>query len=292
MTDSGDDGAAHHSIDCAAVNAMMPFLPAQGCCGYREFLSYPDAFASSNGFSNITCDSASGRIVEWDMSWHFFETDPCSYTVCPNTILDPLTTITELRYIFNQQIDPSIHHLKSKLYPARTDLTRIVFFPVQIVKLIPYSELNQVPIEPYTMPHLIRIPPEIGKLKSLERLAIVEELPSTMGDLKQMKELYFADIKLKYFPEFIEKLENLEYLSIRDNRLGGPLPTITELLDYPIFKNVDSTDVSRLLLDDNLFWGRLPHEFSSSENRIAAFHRNCLSLDSGVDPKTLQYYIG
>ena len=71
--------------------------------------------------------------------------------------------------------------------------------------------------------HLDYIPSEIGELTNLLELYLnynnLTSLPESIGNLSNLEELNVSYNKLEILPESIENLENLEVLSLHDNLL-------------------------------------------------------------------------
>ncbi|KAI8852057.1 hypothetical protein BC829DRAFT_385844 [Chytridium lagenaria] len=165
------------STDCVHMNAMFPFIPSAACCGFSQFLSYPDPYVDYNGDFNITCDVVTKRIVEIDMNWNFLETDPCSYTTCPEvTTLEAIGGLTEVVKI--QRTRKALGNLR-KLQSLQLFGSFYGALPSTIENLDALedigwsltsfaSSLNSVPVEPYRFIQSIRIPPEFGKLRNLK----------------------------------------------------------------------------------------------------------------------------
>ena len=72
-------------------------------------------------------------------------------------------------------------------------------------------------------PHLKRLPEEIGKWTSLEKLFLndngLETLPKTIGELASLTRLYANNNKLESLPESVGALSQLQELYVADNHL-------------------------------------------------------------------------
>ncbi|KAJ3216223.1 hypothetical protein HDU67_009797 [Dinochytrium kinnereticum] len=154
------------------------------------------------------------------MEWFFLETDPCVYVFCPYSSLDPLTTITEIRIIvwnfstarFKALYPQELGNLrKLEEMAIRSSIHGMI--PPSINLPFPCSELRGPLVDGYLQPQAVIIPPEIGQLKNLKRLFVlqvfIEELPDSIGELKNLNYLYMQYTRLKQIPEAIANLENL-----------------------------------------------------------------------------------
>ncbi|KAI8852065.1 hypothetical protein BC829DRAFT_92126 [Chytridium lagenaria] len=211
------------SDDCLHVNGMFPFISSSACCGVSSSYLYPDPYVDYNGDFNITCDAVTKRIVEIDMSWNFLETDPCSYTTCPEVTtmeaIGGLTELVNLRFYFTTS------RFKSTYPTALGNLGKLKILqlwgsfygslPTSIKNMNALEEmyLNSVPIEPFKFSQFISIPTEFGELKNLKRASFVsvsfDELPLSIGDLPKLLSLSVRRSRIRSIPPAISKLQSL-----------------------------------------------------------------------------------
>ena len=110
---------------------------------------------------------------------------------------------------------------------------------------------------------------------SLEENALTGEIPTELGDLSNLKELYLSQNQLSgEVPAWIDGLTNLYVLSLDGNRLTGEIPT--EMGSLPNLKELD--------LSQNQLTGPIPAELSSLSN-LATLYLSENQLDGCIPQK-------
>ncbi len=91
---------------------------------------------------------------------------------------------------------------------------------------------------------IINIPEDIGKLKNLKIIEIVdtelEELPNSICELKELKELILNENKIKKIPERIGDMENLEVLNLDENKIKKLPLSLGSLISLKILRLEDN----------------------------------------------------
>lgn len=88
--------------------------------------------------------------------------------------------------------------------------------------------------------HIVEIPSQIGEMIMLKELYAsfnkITSVPPEIGRLKRLKKLYLNSNKIKTIPSEIGQLENLEELLLNENSLQEIPPTIEKMVNLRILK--------------------------------------------------------
>eukprot|EP00438_Fugacium_kawagutii_P036845 Skav204455 [mRNA] locus=scaffold1298:375227:378917:+ [translate_table: standard] len=143
-----------------------------------------------------------------------------------------------------------------------------------------------------------KIPPELGKLQSLERLILSSnrltgEIPPELGQLKKLSELDLRHNRLTGpIPPDLGELKKIQRFKIEDNQLTGNIPSELGALQTLEFFEASSNQLSGkippelgqlqnlkwLRLDSNQLTGEIPHELGKLQKlKVLHLRKNMLT---------------
>ena len=120
---------------------------------------------------------------------------------------------------------------------------------------------------------ITKLPPQIGQLGKLETLILngnhISDLPDTIANIKNLKELNLSHNKLKRFPLALTKLRKLDVVDISSNN-------ITKIAN----EEINELQVTELNLNQNQLSSLSKNLAKCPRLKILRLEENCLALES------------